>query len=87
MTLERTVGGLKCSEVLTHLSDYVDGEVEPDLKLAIETHLAGCDLCARFGGAFATVIQGLRDQLGARQGAELAPSAWTWSAIWTIQTP
>lgn len=30
---------------LHHLSDFVDGELEPDLCAQLESHLAGCENC------------------------------------------
>ena len=34
-----------CQEILEHISDYVDGEVEAALCAEIEAHLAGCRNC------------------------------------------
>ncbi len=34
-----------CSELLVHLSDYVDGELEAALCSEIEAHLARCPDC------------------------------------------
>ncbi len=36
---------LDCKHVLSELSNYLDGEVPPELKRAIELHLAGCHRC------------------------------------------
>jgi anti-sigma factor RsiW len=60
---ERTVGGLRCSEVLEGLSAYLDGELAAAQRAAVEAHVRGCELCARFGGAFSAAITGLRSQL------------------------
>ena len=57
---EREVGGLTCSAVLEQLSAYVDGELEAGPRAAIDAHLAGCDLCERFGGVFGAWIGRLR---------------------------
>jgi anti-sigma factor RsiW len=62
---ERTVGGLRCSQVLEALSSYLDGELANDARASIEEHVRGCELCARFGGAFGNAISGLRTKLGA----------------------
>lgn len=56
----RTVGGLSCEEVLERLSDYVDDELSPDERASVDTHLAGCDVCERFGGRFASIVRGLK---------------------------
>ncbi len=36
---------LECKHVLAELSNYLDGEVCPELKRAIEEHLASCHRC------------------------------------------
>lgn len=61
---DRSVAGIRCTEVLDDLSDYIDGELHADRVARIEAHLAGCDWCERFGGDFAAVVATLRRQLG-----------------------
>ena len=34
-----------CQELLEHISDYVDGELEAALCAELEAHLAGCHNC------------------------------------------
>lgn len=34
-----------CEELLESLSEYIDGELNPELCLELEKHLAGCDNC------------------------------------------
>jgi anti-sigma factor RsiW len=60
---ERSVGGITCGEVLDRLSDYLDQELDPEVRARVEEHLRGCDQCARFGGEFAATIRALRDHL------------------------
>jgi anti-sigma factor RsiW len=36
---------MKCHEILAALSDYVDGELDPGLRGALEKHLADCNPC------------------------------------------
>ena len=36
---------LKCEEMLAALSDYVDGELDPEVREAFRRHLAGCNPC------------------------------------------
>jgi anti-sigma factor (TIGR02949 family) len=62
---EKVVGGLSCGQVLDRLSDYLDGDLEPAAREAVEAHLRGCDGCARFGGELKGTIQALRRHLGA----------------------
>ena len=57
---ERTVAGLRCSEVLAQLSDYLDGELEVSDTKRIEEHLLGCPNCERFGDNFGSMVVSLR---------------------------
>ncbi len=36
---------LNCETLLGSLSEYIDGELSPELCQEIEKHLAGCDNC------------------------------------------
>jgi anti-sigma factor RsiW len=65
---ERIVGGLSCGEVLDRLSEYLDDELGPDARAAVEVHLRGCDGCARFGGELRATVGALRAHL-LRSGA------------------
>lgn len=60
---EREVAGLRCSEVLAGLSDYLDGDLEPAARAQVEEHLAGCDMCERFGGEMASTVAAVRKKL------------------------
>ena len=35
----------ECSRVLTHLNDYIDHELSPELCQELEEHLANCENC------------------------------------------
>ncbi len=37
---------LTCKQVLAELSNYLDHEVGPELKRALDQHLAKCDRCS-----------------------------------------
>ncbi len=63
MPEDREVGGIRCSGVLTHLSSFVDGELEAVEVTQIEEHLRGCDWCRKFGGEYAGVVQRLQEKL------------------------
>lgn len=63
MAEERVAGGLRCGEVLSMLSDYVDGELSIAERERIEAHLRGCDVCERFEGEFSDTVAALRRRL------------------------
>jgi len=60
MGIERNVAGMQCGEVLSELSDYLDGDLAIDRRNQVLAHLQGCDVCERFGGIFTLAIQALR---------------------------
>ena len=59
---ERTVGGIRCSEVLELLTEYVDGELDVAGAQKIENHLLGCPNCERFGRNFGAMVVSLRQE-------------------------
>ena len=63
MAHDRVVAGIRCSEVLAELSDYVDGDLSKGRNVQVEAHLADCDWCERFGGEFAGTVKALRGAL------------------------
>ena len=69
---ERRVNGLWCGEVLRHLPELVEGALDPATRAAVEGHVAGCDWCERFGGAYAGVATRLRRALEAEVPAQVA---------------
>jgi anti-sigma factor RsiW len=60
---DRLVAGLRCSEVLALLSDYLDRELGAADREGVEAHLRGCDRCARFGGELRATVRALREHL------------------------
>lgn len=56
----RIVAGLSCRDVLAHLSDFVDGTLEADVRVRILEHLAGCNWCEEFGGRFSGIVRALK---------------------------
>ena len=57
---ERIVAGLRCSEGLARLSDYIDGELDAADVKQVEEHLLGCPNCERFGKNFGSMVVSLR---------------------------
>lgn len=62
MAIEREVAGMRCSEVLDLLSDYLDGDLAPERRAQLAAHLQGCDACERFGGIFGSALRALRQE-------------------------
>lgn len=75
MAHDRDVGGIRCMGVLAHLSDYLEGDLDPSIRGRVDAHLRGCDWCARFGGEMAAVVAGLRDELAAPAPVDAEVSA------------
>lgn len=48
---------IKCEEVWRDVSNYLDGEVEPGLRLAIEEHIRGCSRCAAVVNGTRNIVQ------------------------------
>jgi anti-sigma factor RsiW len=67
---ERTVAGLRCSEVLAQLSDYIDGELGAAEAKHVEEHLLGCPNCERFGKNFGSMVVSLRNAPDAAESVD-----------------
>ncbi len=48
---------VSCEEVWREVSNYLDGEVEPGLRVAIEEHVRGCKQCAAIVDGTRNVIE------------------------------
>jgi anti-sigma factor RsiW len=74
MPEDTVIAGISCSQVLAHLSDFVDGVLPAEKVEALEAHLAECEHCARFGAEFTETLGQLKDQLVPEggSGGELA---------------
>ena len=67
MAHDREVAGIRGTEVLAHLSDYLDGDLAEAETQQVEAHLRGCDWCERFGNQMSAVVHNLREELGAAE--------------------
>ena len=56
---------MTCGEVLSVLSDFLDGELDAAKRQQVIEHLHGCDWCERFGGSFSEIVGSLRRELEA----------------------
>jgi len=53
---------IKCEEVWREVSNYLDGDVEPGLRLAIEAHVRECKQCAAVVDGTRNIIQLYEDE-------------------------
>ena len=53
---------ISCLEVIREISNYVDGEVNADLRQLISEHLAGCAHCTAVYDGTRNVIQLVCDE-------------------------
>lgn len=60
---EREVAGLRCSQVLEALSEFMDGGLPETAVQQVAAHVQGCQVCEQFGGRFVQAITALRSQL------------------------
>ena len=67
---ERSVGGLRCGEVLELLSEFIDGELDATKRAGVEQHLRGCDWCERFGDRLTGIVTSLRRELRNEEAIE-----------------
>jgi anti-sigma factor RsiW len=65
MTIDDEIAGITCLAVLDALGDYVDGELDQELRGRVEAHVARCRNCERFGDVFAAIVRGIREHMGA----------------------
>ncbi len=60
MKQDRTVAGLRCSEVLARLDGYVAGTLEGAERAALAAHVGACANCADFGERYARTLAAIR---------------------------
>ena len=52
---------IDCQQVRRELSNYLEGDLTPELRLQIQSHLAGCSHCAAVHDGMRNVVQLLAD--------------------------
>ena len=65
MAMTDEIAGITCVAVLDALGDYVDGELDPQLRGRVEAHVARCRNCERFGDVFASIVRSIRTHASA----------------------
>ena len=58
--MDRIVAGLRCRDLLTLLTDYVDGDLTEGEAGRVDQHLEGCSHCRKFGGEYGALVGTLR---------------------------
>ncbi len=71
---------MNCKEICELLTAYIDGEVTPEEKAYIETHLPGCPQCRAELEALTAMRENLRGALTAMTN-EAVPSPQTWEKV------
>lgn len=51
---------MRCWEARRHVSDYLDGELEPAVARTVEQHLQGCPTCPPLYAALVATTDALR---------------------------
>ncbi len=55
------IAGVRCSEVLAELSDFLDGQLEMARTETLQAHVIKCDACERFGADVRAALDLLRE--------------------------
>ncbi len=63
MTVPSSTGGGSCSGVVEHLSDYLDGELEPRILNEVEAHLEECEDCQHCAEEIRATIDMIRQNV------------------------
>src|SRR5215469_2955525 len=53
---------IDCQQVRRELSNYLEGDLTPEVRLQIETHLEGCSHCAAVHDGMRNIVQLLGDE-------------------------
>ena len=61
--LDRIIAGISCREVLTDLSNFLDGGLSDPRVEQIRAHLHECRECDQFGGMLGELVAEVRRQL------------------------
>ncbi len=53
---------IDCKHVWDHISDYIDGDVEPMLRAEIDRHLEHCEICSAVMDSTRNVVVLMADE-------------------------
>ena len=65
-----------CMSGVELLMEYMEGAVEPDVRAAIEAHVAGCPRCEAFIASYRETLRIMREatrRVAAQSGVQLEP--------------
>lgn len=62
MPNQSAVVQIDCRQILRELSDYLDADLPPELRLQIERHLKECDHCTAVYDGMRNVVRLLGDE-------------------------
>ncbi len=60
--IDRVIAGLRCRDLLSLLTDYVDGELSAKEVGRVDGHLRGCLHCEKFGGEYGALVGELKSR-------------------------
>ncbi len=63
--LDRMIAELRCRDLLSLLTDYVDLELSAEELARVDAHLRGCVHCDKFGGEYGALVGKLKSRLKA----------------------
>ncbi|MBN2804726.1 MAG: hypothetical protein JXR91_16645 [Deltaproteobacteria bacterium] len=62
MSYKSNYGNISCGEVLLHLADFIEDDIDEDIKEKIIAHLKECTWCEQFGTAYQKTVIALKNQ-------------------------
>jgi anti-sigma factor (TIGR02949 family) len=65
---------IDCKSGVELLMEYLEGELEPDLRAAIDAHIAACPRCVAFIESYREAPRILKDATASEMPAELQES-------------
>ena len=80
---------IDCKHVWEHISAYIDGEVDADLRAEIDTHLETCEICSAVLDSTRNVVVLYADGARLRAAGGIQPSACMngWTKKWRLSGP